>query len=193
MALSRGLRLLQAARLVELKRLMRVKEGETKFTEYLTQMRNVADERPVSAELLQGLHQVSSDDLNRDPEWRFAPIGVMSHIERDVLNLHQLKAFARHFGLPLVKWRLKMVDEVDDRALRDDLYADEPNLWQYFVEGAPINLTCASRHLATASVSPLRLGTVAFLRPSLAPPSLSAQGNDKERAQAGQRLRCHPR
>ena len=131
---------------------LRVKEGETKFTEYLTQMRNVADERPVSAELLQGLHQVSSDDLNRDPEWRFAPIGVMSHIERDVLNLHQLKAFARHFGLPLVKWRLKMVDEVDDRALRDDLYADEPNLWQYFVEGAPINLTCASRHLATASL-----------------------------------------
>lgn len=27
-----------------------------------------------------------------------------------------------------------MVDEIDDRALRDDVYADEPNLWQYFVE-----------------------------------------------------------
>ena len=34
----------------------------------------------------------------------------------------------------MVKWRCKMVDEIDDRALRDDLYADEPNLWQYFVE-----------------------------------------------------------
>ena len=30
--------------------------------------------------------------------------------------------------------RCKMVDEIDDRALRDDVYADEPNLWQYFVE-----------------------------------------------------------
>ena len=60
--------------------------------------------------------------------------GAISHIERDVINLHRLEAFARHFGLPLVKWRCKMVDEIDDRALRDDLYGDEPNLWQYFVE-----------------------------------------------------------
>ena len=42
-----------------------------------------------------------------------------------------------------------MVDEIDDRALRDDLYADEPNLWQYFVEGAPVNLTCAPRRRHT--------------------------------------------
>ena len=50
------------------------------------------------------------------------------------MNLHQLQAFARHFDLPLVKWRCKMVDEIDDRNLRDELYADESNLWQYFVE-----------------------------------------------------------
>lgn len=77
---------------------------------------------------------MSTEDLERDPEWRFAPVGVISHVERDVINLYQLEAFARHFGLPLVKWRCRMVDEIDDRALRDDLYADEPNLWQYFVE-----------------------------------------------------------
>ena len=149
MAVSRGLRLLHAARRVELKRLMRVNEGEDEFAGYLQQMRDIGHEQPVPSGLLSKLRKVSADDLARDPEWRFAPVGAISHVERDAVNLHQLEAFARHFALPLVKWRCKMVDEIDDRALRDDLYADEPNLWQYFVEGAPVNLTCAPRRRHT--------------------------------------------
>lgn len=133
-ASARGLQLLRAARRVTLTRLMRVNEGEEEFTGYLKQMRDVAHERPVSSELLRGLRTVSSADLKDDPEWRFAPVGAISHVERDVINVHQLKAFAQYFGLPLVKWRSTCVDELDDRQLRDDLYADEPNLWQYFVE-----------------------------------------------------------
>ena len=95
----------------------------------------------INSSFIDKLRTVSAADLKEDDEWRFAPVGVVSHIERDAINFHQLKAFAHHFKLPLVKWRCKMVDEIDDRALRDDLYADEPNLWQYFVEGAPVNLT----------------------------------------------------
>ena len=77
MAVSRGLRLLQAARRVELTRLMRVNEGEQKdFAEYLKQMRDIACEQPVSGTLLQELRKVSSDDLETDPAWRFAPVGM---------------------------------------------------------------------------------------------------------------------
>ena len=134
MAVSRGLQLLHASRRVELKRLMRVNAGEEEFTEHLKQMRDIAHEQPVSPKLLAALRPVSSADLNDDPEWRFAPVGAISHIERDVINLHQLEAFARHFRLPLVKWRCQMVDEIDDVRQRNDLYGDEHNLWQYFVE-----------------------------------------------------------
>ena len=90
MAASRGLRLLHASRRVELKRLMRVNDGEQEFTAYLNQMRDIARAQPVSPKLLDGLRPVSAVDLNDDPEWRFAPVGAISHIERDVINVHQL-------------------------------------------------------------------------------------------------------
>ena len=34
-----------------------------------------------------------------------------------------------------------MPDEIEDVDKRDRLYAEEPGLWGYFVEGAPVNLT----------------------------------------------------
>ena len=77
MAASRGLRLLHAARRIELTKLMRVNEGEEEeFAGFLRQMRNISHEQPVSGTLLHKLHQVSAADLQRDPEWRFAPVGM---------------------------------------------------------------------------------------------------------------------
>ena len=141
MAAARGLRVLHAARRVELTRLMRVEKGEEKFVQFLKQMRDTDAERPVSPGLLESLRPLSGEDVRADPQWRFAPIGVMSHIERDTLNFEQLRAFARAFGLPLVKWRMAMVDRIDDKQQRDGLYAAEESLWAYFVEGAPATLT----------------------------------------------------
>ena len=77
LAISRGLRLLHAARRVELKRLMRVNEGEEEFAGFLLQMRNIGHEQPVPSGLLDKLRKVSADDLAHDPEWRFAPVGVI--------------------------------------------------------------------------------------------------------------------
>ena len=137
---ARGLELLQAARRVQLWRNMRARFDQP-FVEVQEQMRNTDAERPVPAAFVRALRKVSNRDLEDDEEWRFAPVGVLQREERDVINVAQAEAFARTFGVPLIRWRLEMVDEIDDACLRIDVYADEDHLWGYFVEGAPINLT----------------------------------------------------
>ena len=136
---ARGLRVLHASHAVWLTRLMRARDDQP-FIEVQQQMRNTSTSQPVAEAFLRSLKSVSAADVRRDESWRFTPVGVLSHIERDTINYAQLDAFARAFDLPLVKWRLPMVDEIDNAELREELYQDEPTLWGYFVEGAPVNL-----------------------------------------------------
>lgn len=136
-----GLLLLKSARLVLLRKLMRARTDE-KFIRHQQQMRETGSTQPVSDEFLRALRPVSAADLAEDPSWQFAPIGILSHVERDTINLAQLHAFARKFNLPVVRWRLELVDDVfKTEAERELLYANEPNLWGYFVEGVPVLLT----------------------------------------------------
>ena len=135
-----GLELLRAARRVQLTRLMRARDDGA-FIDYQLQMRNPNVEWPVPSAFMAQLRKLSDADVAADEEWRFAPVGTLSRLERDVINVAQLEAFARAFNVPLVKWPLKMVEEIPDADLRKDLYQDELSLWGYFVEGAPINLT----------------------------------------------------
>jgi hypothetical protein len=43
-----------------------------------------------------------------EPEWQFAPVGVLGNAERDLLNARQMEAFAKHFDVPLIKWRIPL-------------------------------------------------------------------------------------
>ena len=132
-----GLKLLKAARRVELKRLMRAVEDQP-FVEAQMKMRDTNVEQPIEPAFLDALRTVSPKDLQEDDEWRFAPVGVVSRMERDVINVAQAEAFARNFGLPFIKWKLPIIDDrvPTDEGLRGDLYKDEIGLWGYFVEGA---------------------------------------------------------
>ena len=123
-AKTRGLELLRAARRVELTRLTRA-AGDEEFIQYQRDMRRAGVHRPVA----------------EDGAWRFAPIGVLSHVERDTLNLAQLHAFACEFRLPLVRWRLPLVDDAFTDAFWEQLYENEPNLWGYFVAVSYTHLT----------------------------------------------------
>ena len=173
LAKGRGLTVLQAARCVPLVRLMRA-EGDEDFIAVQRRMRRTDLEEPVDRTFLGGLRWTSPADLAADEAWRFAPVGVLSHVERDTINHAQLERFARAFGLPLVKWRLEMVDEIDDQALRDEVYAEEPNLWGYFVEGAPVNLTETIKSVRKlVNGSPGVLDSLEF-RGGLVPENLSA-------------------
>ena len=132
-----GLKLLKAARRVELKRLMRAVD-DANFVKVQEEMRDTTAERPISSAFLDAMRPVSAKDLEQDDGWRFAPIGVVSRMERDVINLARAEDFARVFGLPFIKWKLPIIDGgvPTDEGLRGDLYKDEIGLWGYFVEGA---------------------------------------------------------
>ena len=100
-----GLQLLKQARRVELQRLMRARDDPA-FIDVQQRMRQTDAQRPVCAAFLQGLRPVSESDVVDDPEWKFAPVGVVSRHERDVVNMAQAEAFARSFDTPLVRWQL---------------------------------------------------------------------------------------
>ena len=139
-AKNRGLKFLKSAQRVELKRLMRARDDPA-FIDYQLQMRRTELHHPVPDALLQQLRSVSRNDLEEDAAWRFAPIGVLSHIERDVINVIQLRAFGKAFNLPIFRWRSEMVlGAALEQSVRDEVYNHEPNLWSYFVEGAPVLL-----------------------------------------------------
>ena len=140
-AKKRGWLLLREAKRHDLTRLMRSR-GDPDFMQHLMHMRLTDSTQPVPTALIDGLRKLSAVDIRRDPTWRFTPIGVLSHIERDSLNLAQLHAFAKQFNLPVVRWRVPLKNDVlAGDAMRERLYEAEPNLWQYFVRGAPLVLT----------------------------------------------------
>ena len=133
--------MLRGAPRVELKRMMRAK-GDQVFIKFLKEMRCTDTMQPVSDAFLQHLRKVTMEDIVTDISWRFAPIGVLSHVERDTINHAQLKAFASQFKLPVIRWKLPLVDgEALNAEVLNQLYENEPNLWGYFVEGAPVHIT----------------------------------------------------
>jgi hypothetical protein len=87
----------------------------------------------------------SAADINTYEAWRFAPHGILSQIERNMINLLQLRRFARYYGRPLVKWQLPHYRDVgpfgDDKVRNTALYAHEDEMWGYSCFGAPIQLT----------------------------------------------------
>ena len=64
---------------------MRAKDDPA-FIEAQLRMRRTDIAQPVSDEFAEALKAVSAADLAADEAWRFAPVGVLSHIERDAIN-----------------------------------------------------------------------------------------------------------
>ena len=97
-----GLRLLQTKRRVTLTRLMRA-AGDDAFIDAQKRMRRTDVAQPIDQALLDRLHPLSMADVLADEEWLFAPLAVLTQLERDHLNVAQAEAFAKTFGLPLFK------------------------------------------------------------------------------------------
>jgi hypothetical protein len=175
-ATARGIEVLQAAKRMDLVRIMR-SVNDQPFVDVQKGIRvRTAQEvealPAVLGRLTQMLKRHQPSDVctgsGWDAEWRFAPIGVLGNAERDLLNARQIEAFAKAFDLPLIKWRLPVnftynrEDEEEVRIL-DELYRHEPGLWGYFVEGAPGYMTktiCAPRKLVNGS--PVLLRSLVF-------------------------------
>jgi hypothetical protein len=141
---GRGLRALRRFKLVELWRILRAL-SDPAFAESQMAARRLDVSDPFAQSgLLDRVRVLSRQDCTSDESWRFAPVGVLSHVERDFGNAAQVSNFARAFDLPLIRWRLPLMpearallEELSDEDL-DRLYAAEPALWGYFCEGAPL-------------------------------------------------------
>ena len=83
------------------------------------------------------LKPIQPKDLETDPIWAYAPIGVLSKWERETINYSHARNFAKTFDLPFVRWPLTIVNE---ETL--ELSKEEPErLWGWFVESAPYLLS----------------------------------------------------
>mgnify|MGYP006144872363 CR=1 FL=1 len=143
-----GIELFKRFRRFNLTRTHRFRE-DPRYGELLGAMRDTANSQAVCDELLDALQPLSDAELS-DPDVRFSKVGVVSNLEADAINAAQAYAFARHHGMVLVRWRLKLVGQDAQRlngALLDEFYEEEPGLWGYFVKGAPgmINDNLAQR------------------------------------------------
>ena len=147
-SVDRGLAALRTMQLVQLTRLMRAMDDPS-FVDAQIKMRRTNVVRPVDDALLNRLAnptlQYSAADINTDEAWRFAPHGVLSQIERNTINLLQLRRFARYYGRPLVKWKLPHYKDIgpfgDDEVRNAALYEHEDEMWGYWCFGAPVQLT----------------------------------------------------
>ena len=141
-ALARGLKLLRRQKRVVLWRIMRAADDPL-FAELQHGMRQVGADAP-AAKLVNMLKPLLRDDVQRDEAWRFAIIGVLSHCERDHLNVAQMRAFAQAFDSPIFKWRLDWSEQYAGLlsglapATREALYKEEVALWGWWCEGFPI-------------------------------------------------------
>ena len=97
---------------------------------------------------------LTAADVQEDPAWMFAPVGVLSNAERHAINASQAKRFAAQHGVPVLRWRRQMFKYGADKkkgyekrlrasnllptVVKDQMYDSDPGMWSYFVPGAPM-------------------------------------------------------
>lgn len=137
--------------------------------------------RPISSDDLRDIltyedyHKQSHDALSPSSSyedyllslWHFAPIVTPSNENVFAFNLHQVCRFAKMSGKPVLAFQLPLrgeqVKEIlgSNSKIKGSLYAKFPQLWFYFVPGAParINVNICVQ-LGIANGTPCRLVSV---------------------------------
>jgi hypothetical protein len=140
---TKGVNLFRSFKLTELTRQMRVEDRE--HADDLQAMRQVDSAQPIPESFLNSLQPLTAADVKADETWRFAPIAVLSNLERHAINLAQARAFAASKGHILIKWKKPMVGAAAlllPQPDQDGFYEhEEAGLWGYFVCGAPCTIT----------------------------------------------------
>ncbi|KAJ8600565.1 hypothetical protein CTAYLR_009490, partial [Chrysophaeum taylorii] len=96
-ATSAGLRILAAAPVFELTRIMRAVH-DPPFDAMLA-MRDTTSTAPITRAFVDSIPTLSADDTS-DARWAFAPVGVLNHAERDTINIDYLHKFAAFYPPP---------------------------------------------------------------------------------------------
>ena len=134
-----GARILEKARRFYLRQQMRAPD-DAQLADWLQQLRRVDVTYPIPGALLEFLEgQVVKD--RSDPAVAFAPSASTGHAETDVLGVLILHEFARHHGLPVIRWAIRLPEEILEFRSESEiagLFENESAvLYDYFVKGAP--------------------------------------------------------
>lgn len=148
-AFAKGIKLLKGFQRTVLHEQMRAADDEH-HARNNDAMRSTTAKQPVSEAAIDACKPLEVADVLADPSWRFPPIVVLSHIERDELNLAQAREYAKWHGLLLIRWRLELVganamtldgNEVEQlyehRNENSEVRITEAGLWGIFVAGMP--------------------------------------------------------
>lgn len=138
-----GLDLFVQFRLINLTEQMRVVDSDQNHIQDIHGMRLQPDdvEYRSAADVFRNLKILSRDDTLRDENWVFAPIITMNNAQRHRINFDRAIRFARKQGLPLLRWKNTITDDVNylKKSNLNHMYAD-PSMWSVFVYGAPAYL-----------------------------------------------------
>ena len=134
-----GARILETARRFYLRQQMRAPD-DPRLDSWLQELRRVDVTYPVPAALLEFLQgQVVKD--RSDPAVAFAQSASTGHAETDVLGMLMLHEFARYHGVPVMRWAVRLPEEILDFRSAGEiagLFENESAvLYDYFVKGAP--------------------------------------------------------
>ena len=137
----RGTALLKTFRRFNLTEQMRAANDEV-HAAHLNRLHDVNVDQPVSDELLKALQPLTAEAVAREGvKLRFAPIGVLSNMERHAFNLSQVKAFAKYHNRPLFWWTCELTGDLASSLSEEEtslLYRlERAGLCGFFVEGAP--------------------------------------------------------
>ena len=72
------------------------KRASPAYDKFLSQLRQPFVDKPVTAQWLRRLPQLSVDDLKNDERWIFAPIAVTGNLERRAINKIKCKLYGEH-------------------------------------------------------------------------------------------------
>jgi len=141
----RGTELLMQFQRFNLTEQMRAADDKT-HAAHLRHLRDVNAKQPISDDILASLQPLTAEAVAREGEkLGFAPIGVLSHMERYALNLSQAKAFAKYHNRPLLWWRWELTGDHASSLSENEatlLYRlERQGLCGFYVHGARAYIT----------------------------------------------------
>ena len=104
--------------------------------------------------ILDSLKPLTREDTRN--EWEFVPILVTSNCERVLINRLQVVAYAKKYGLPVLRW-VNPVRNCDEQYPVDTIESLLPAVVQYFALGAPANIVQNHNPVATGIVNGTRV------------------------------------
>ena len=130
----------------------RIKENDPK---HMKLIRKIHRGDGISQQDLDSFQFIDTKTIQKDSNWRYAPILVTSNFERAAITEQKAILFAKENNEHVFKWRLESkvvkgnasIDEISDPV-------NYPGLWGFFVKGAPLYITkniSIDKHIANGT------------------------------------------